>query len=349
MRHQSGRAVSTLLSRESDGTPLPLLRWVLAGLSAALFASGLVVRLTVRDRYDALAPVFYATPWPVLAFLAAVVGACAVAWATRRFLVATSFVLVVAGCLVCWIEESWYQNVPLSIAPDFRVAFWNAEHPKRRLPEVIETVKGFDGDIIGIVETESTDPADVERWRAAFPGYWMQTLPGHMLFLTRGKVLAREHGDLDGAGRYNLVKLRIAQRIIYVLFVDLNAAPHRSRRPAFARISEILNAHRGAEVIMMGDFNTPRDSVYFSEIRASMDHAFEVAGQGMSETWPVPVPVLSLDHIWATRGIQVTRCTQDWALSDHRPVVAEISTVPRSRVGSGRERDISSSHVYQAD
>ena len=56
-------------------------------------------------------------------------------------------------------------------------------------------------------------------------------------------------------------------------------------------------------------------------------HPFLVAQDGdgvvgFAPTWPVPCPVLSLDHVWASRSLAVRTCEQGWSLrSDHRPVL----------------------------
>ena len=42
--------------------------------------------------------------------------------------------------------------------------------------------------------------------------------------------------------------------------------------------------------------------------------------------WPVPFPVLSLDHIWLSRDLRALRCAHggSW-LSDHRAVIATVA------------------------
>ena len=76
----------------------------------------------------------------------------------------------------------------------------------------------------------------------------------------------------------------------------------------------------------MGDFNTPTDSLFLREIHRDFENAFEQAGDGYSATWPLPVPVLTLDQIWVNKGIEVYRCRLGWSLrSDHRPVLTDIT------------------------
>lgn len=74
-----------------------------------------------------------------------------------------------------------------------------------------------------------------------------------------------------------------------------------------------------------GDFNTPRESSHFRQLRKPMTHAFETAGRGLADTWPVPIPVLSLDHIWTTPGLRVVQCRLGGGVADHRPVMADLA------------------------
>jgi vancomycin resistance protein VanJ len=289
-----------------------------------LFLIGLVLRVTVRDQWDGWSVFFYATPWPVLAVLAILIGVAH--GLRRRKRLAASFVAAGLICAGAWYGQSVVRNPMTETPHQCRVVSWNAEHSKRQLPEVIETVRAFHGDIIGITETESTHPADAERWKAAFPHQTVKTLPGFMLFITRAEILSSVHGDLAGAGRYNAVKLRLDGRDITVLFVEFDANPLRSRRPAFTALEELRRRHTGEELILMGDFNTPRDSHYFDDLRSGMAHAFEAAGNGIADTWPLPFPVLSLDHVWTTPGLKAVRCELGWShLSDHRPVVVDLA------------------------
>jgi endonuclease/exonuclease/phosphatase (EEP) superfamily protein YafD len=290
-------------------------------LAIVLFVSGLAIRATVRDRYDGWSIVYYATPWPVLA---AVAVAAAIASAHRK--ARLTWGISSFACAVAWLGFSWV-NSPASAEPSqLRVVSWNAEHPKRRLPEVIAIARAFEADLLGITETESTAPADAEKWRSAFPGFNVRTLPGFMLFITRGEILSTSRASLADRGRVNVVDIRINNRPLTVFFVEFNANPLRSRRPAFQALEKILDEHVQASAIVMGDFNTPLDSVHFAGLRSRMAHTFETAGHGLSETWPIPAPVLALDHIWATPSLRALRCSHAWEpISDHRAVIAEFA------------------------
>ena len=289
---------------------------------AMLVLIGTVLRLTVRDQYDGLAIVYYATPWPVLGFLSAALG---VAFVPRIRGIGIAFLCAAVAFGITWASQSWIRQAQSSEHANCRLFLWNAEHPKRLLPEVIETARRENADILGITETESTEPWDAQRWKEAFPGYSVRTLPGYMLFMTRLTVSSFEDGSLGDAGQYNVIRLLRGGREITVLFVEFDATPWKSRRPAFEAMDALLHENRGRELLVMGDFNTPRESAYFDPIRLQMVHAFEAGGNGMAETWPVPLPVLCVDHVWTTRGLPIARCVLGQSsLSDHRSMTVDF-------------------------
>jgi vancomycin resistance protein VanJ len=288
---------------------------------AGLLIVGFILRVTVRDEIDGLAIFFYATPWPVLAILGFVTAAL---WAPKKRFALASLVTGVI-CAIVWIVVSWERNPQSMDKQDLRVVSWNAEHPKSKLPEAIETARKFDADILGITETESTEPADAELWRAAFSSHTVETLPGFMLLITRGEVLGRLSGSLGGGGNFNLVQLKFGERRVQLVFVEFASNPLHSRRLAHDALRSLLSNLPKEPVVVMGDFNTPRESAYLGRLRENLQDTFDVGGSGFAETWPVPVPVLSLDHIFTSKEFRVLRCEHGWALSDHRPVIADLA------------------------
>ena len=288
------------------------------------FLLGLLLRLTARDSVDSFAVLFYATPWPVLSVLP--LGEAAVWFARKRRSVAALLLALSAGCIAIWLTQSYFPPRAAQQPSDLRVLFWNAEHPKKRLPTVIAKVSSANADLIGIAETEATKPADKQRWKNTFPTYSIHNLAGGLLFLSRSKSNLIESGPLGLGGDYHVLKTRVHGTDTIVIFANLSAAPFRSRRPAFERLNKVLGRYAGDEIILMGDFNTPRESVFFTELRKTMQHAFETAGSGFAETWPVPIPVLSLDHVWTSGQFTITGCKLGWWLvSDHRPVIVELT------------------------
>lgn len=150
-----------------------------------------------------------------------------------------------------------------------------------------------------------------------------------MALLTKGQILSKESGSLGKRGRFNLLKVALNGKLFHVLLVDIDGDPLRSRAPAFEQLAEMIRSYAYGNLIVMGDFNTPLDSVLFEPFRQYLVHAFESAGMGFSPSWPVPLPVLVIDHIWVSKSLTVVNCNLNWSrYSDHRSVVAHIESPP---------------------
>jgi endonuclease/exonuclease/phosphatase (EEP) superfamily protein YafD len=123
-----------------------------------------------------------------------------------------------------------------------------------------------------------------------------------------------------------VLHVRVRGQELTILQADVNGAPSHSRAIALRRMAELAHSHARERLLVLGDFNTPRDSVHFDAFRAEFISVIDQAGRGLSETWPTPFPMLTIDHLWCSRALRPLSCWIGWPLlSDHRPMVAEFS------------------------
>ena len=304
-------------------------RLVLAGAitGSALLPLGALLRLTIGDRFDGLAILFYVTPWPVIGAGSA---ALAIFWWWKKCprAAATFAGLAVAACSA-WLGSSWFRHDAPDRRGDLRVVHWNVDRPRSRLAGDARWLREQDADIIALAEGHHRrKPSMLPRWQAEFPGYQAAELGGEMTCLIRGKVLAQESRQFAANSYLALLQVKIRGRPVTVLQVDITPRPTQSRRRSFAGLTVFARPHFAGNLVMLGDFNTPRESRLLEPLRVEMTNAFEAAGQGLAETWPWPVPVLSLDQIWSSRRLRAVRCFHGHSLrSDHRAVVADFDFV----------------------
>ena len=299
-------------------------------LLAIIWINGVVIRMTVRDSNDLLAPLFYATPWPVLAVLTLVF----LRYFWRQPVAVFSIIFVAHMLGAAWIMEDWH-TPQLSREPaDLRVLQWNVARPIRWRPEIVSQVRNSNADVVAISEPIPVSDGGklIERiraaekdWRAAFPDYSFELRGEDFLCLIRGEVLNRRLGILFSGSRYALYDVRVKERAMRILQVDIDARPIHPRRKAFAALVEIVGTLSDQPLILIGDFNTPRESVHLEPLQKNLQHAWLTAGAGCAETWPSFLPVLSLDQIWCGYGLSAVRCQHGVTFrSDHRPVLAEL-------------------------
>ncbi len=297
---------------------LILLRNFLTGL----FILCLAIRFLVKDWIEAFSIVYYATPLPILAIFSCVLG---VVWLlSKRMRAAKLYFAFTIACLIAWSCRSFSANSDTPAPSSLKLFFWNVAHNKKT-EEIANYIYGFNADLIGIVEAGTQTKKVRNKWKNAFPSHNVEILAGEMALITRGEILAKESGSLGRRGRFNLLKVVLNGGLFHVLLVDIDGDPLRSRAPAFESLAKMIRSHSQANLIVMGDFNTPLDSFLFECFRQYLTHAFESGGHGFAETWPIPLPVLAIDHIWVSKTIKVASCNLNWSrLSDHRSVVADI-------------------------
>ncbi|MDQ3620895.1 MAG: endonuclease/exonuclease/phosphatase family protein [Verrucomicrobiota bacterium] len=321
------RSVSTSMERREAFLGLKMWHTTHAAgsiLILALVGLGILLRITQYDTEGWLLAFYYATPWPVLA---AVAGITALVCGTyRSFGLCFVATVICLGCALTWLGSSWKANRPAyTSAPPARFVYWNAAGPQQRAGKVMAHARAFDADFLAIGEAGLGTEEVLSRWRSTFKEQTVTRLSGEMLIATSGSLRSTRCGSLNQHGYYNSVELELQGRRLRVLLVDFDADATRSRRAAFNALHQIATAHVDEPLLVMGDFNTPADSRHFHHLRGVLRDAWASAGSGFSETWPVPLPVLRLDHIWVSPDVCPTSFRMDWSfLSDHRAQILEV-------------------------
>ena len=299
-----------------------------AGIAAtALLALALLLHLTVRDSIFGPS-LLYATPWPVLA-----AGAAATTlfwrWKKRR-LPAAALALLAVAAFATWLQSSWQRHARPATRGDLRVVHWNVSRPARGLPALAGWLRAQDADVITLAEGHSRRRSTLAQWQAELPEYEGAEFIGEMTCLIRGHIVSREDRVLTANSYYVLICAEVRGHPLTILQVDINAGQFRSRTQAFAKLTALAAPHFGENLLVLGDFNTPRESALLAPLRAHLQNAFECAGDGLAETWPMPLPVLSLDQIWTSPSLRAVSCAHGHSLhSDHRAVTADFDFVPR--------------------
>jgi hypothetical protein len=284
----------------------------------------ILLRLTWKDSLPGLAPFFYATPLALI-WSGWAVSSALFFMARKRSLAVLSAVMAVA----CW---AWWQQACLFAAPQvpttesLKVVFWNTARLKSGWPALSGRISELSCPLMGFVEAGAHQPKDRERWQRDFPLHQPVFFGNGMVLLTQARVLETASGPLGKGSHYGRARLEWDGRHFTVFLVDIHSSPFRSRAEPLKALTELAREISSEPVVLMGDFNTPADSVHFDPLRGDFRNSFEAAGRGNSATWPVPGPVLAIDQIWTSRQVAANRVWHDGSLqSDHAAVIAELS------------------------
>lgn len=295
-------------------------RWCVRGVIAVLVV-GVVARLT-RDQVGGLAIIYYALPLPLLACLPLML-----AWLEikdRKRALRWAFCTALLGLGVLF--EDWRQQPDRSETKDLKVVFWNACRINRGWEEVTAEIRSWDADIVALVEGGVGEKDAMKaRWHESCPGYKVSILGAGIVLLTRGESGTATVHEFYKGSRARQIQTTVQGQSLNLVIVDIEANPFRSRNIALKQLVDVVNPLAGKPTLVVGDFNTPADSALLEPLRNQYSMAFDVAGQGYRATWPIPLPVLSLDQAWASPHVDVTSCRHLWTCaSDHRPVSMTI-------------------------
>lgn len=334
-RLTSPEPVSELTESELTEEPAPpgfvrrccrRLRPVSVVVAAAFWLIGTVLWLTVRDRFPVITPLAYGLPLP----LVVVFGFWAVALLpverTNNLRWRRVWLLAVVVQSVVWLSSVFVfraEDVPEEAAT---LLFWNVCRGYGDFEKVGAEINAMDADVVALVEA-TNDGQNEALWRKACPGYEVTRLGSGMMLLLRGERLHWEFGAVPGFCRYQVLDLKVKGHLVTLIILDVRSDPRFSRQPAFERLEELVTQYSDRPLIIAGDFNTPLESVHVARLRQRMQNAFEVRGSGMRDTWPVVLPILSLDQVWGNDHVEWHRCEHGWSSkSDHRPVLSSFST-----------------------
>lgn len=330
------------MKRESDGADqdlqaslMGLRSWLLKLFILTLsvvWGLALMIRLTVRDSGGVVPTlVFYMSPLILLSLGATMVCVLSLYIRWHRISLIWLVLAVVTGS---WCWSSQFQGNELQSTgnenkqSEMRVLFWNIGDRIWGMERVLDELRTVDADLIGLVEA-GADSAEMKQfWQTSFPDHPFQVVKNGFVFLSRIPVSHHQSGTLTQMGIFERLSLTLDREPgaeLSVYLVDINSDVMKSRKGALLALAKQVSEFNNQPILVLGDFNTPSDSVHFRPLRKYLRNSFEIAGDGYMATWPLPVPVLDLDSIWLNDRLAAVVSENRWTwVSDHRPIVTEI-------------------------
>ena len=296
------------------------IRWLAAGAALLAGIAGLVFDFFLRDGHVAAAPFFYALPVPVSAgalLVAAVLGRGR--WRRR------TAAIVALLALGWWFSQSYGWAWPQ--AGERKAIIWNMGRPPHPFQPLITLVRTEQPDVVALVETGSLGMNEVRAYERMLPGYRMAALPAGLSCLVRGQFLGASLTSLGNAGFAACFRVSFGGEPMKVFVPDIEAEPLVPRRHQLERLAALTRG--GSRMIVMGDFNTPMESVWLEGMRGFCVNTMDGPHRGFRETWLYNLPLLSLDQVWLSRDLKPVFTSKRLTMaSDHAPVVAVFDERP---------------------
>ncbi|APZ96294.1 endonuclease/exonuclease/phosphatase family protein [Fuerstiella marisgermanici] len=328
---EKGTALSPQVSTNLKSARRQQLRRFFALPLILTATAGVAVRATVRDSVPFLSAVFYATPWPLLAVCFLAVAGLLKPTASR-----TTFrlLLLSAGaCALIFFYQHYEFPADRSVAieadsssdRDLKVVFWNVARGLRGWDPVFDKLKRLDADVYGLAEVDPLDHDMLQRLQREFPNYEVAPFQHGMVILSRFPIASRQNIETASNAFFASADVEVAGQQLRFIVADMHSWPLLFREAPMQTLCEIAMETADRPTVFMGDLNTPNDSVFCDRFRDEFVSPFEQQGRGFDCTWPVPLPVMAIDHLWVNKLWDVKSCNLGWTwVSDHRPIISEL-------------------------
>ena len=327
----------TDLVRPKRSLPGQILRAVLffrrpvARLIWIIVLAGLLLRFTIRDSRHPWALIYYLTPIPALPIWVAIAG---LLWRekpspTRSPAQFSGSRLhgVAVTLFVLWTIATEYEtHAPLQQANAHRIVFWNTARVPLGVHRVARQIRDWDPAAIGLVEANTFFPRTLSQWRHELPDYQIATTHFGGMLAVKGTIKNQVCHALLPTSWCEQFDVNVDGKDFTVLLVDISATLILTRRQPLQDLADLSKKLADRPLVIMGDFNTPDDSILMEPLHAHCQLAFRERGSGYAATWPMPLPALTLDQVWINSQVTVAKSEYGWSLdSDHRPAICHLS------------------------
>jgi hypothetical protein len=270
---------------------LKISKVILQLINVVIILSLLVVHFVIKEGSNKDSLFFYAFPLlviiSVILFLSIFLTK---KW--RRF----NFILG-SILLIIWLAGSFKIHFPEKISDtDLEIVFWNASHDN----DFEMAFKENEGipDILVLVESKENNIVELQKKYLNY--YFYKYENGIDIFSKTLLTIRKEETSI-----HNSRILNFQTKGINFYAVDLQGGLNIFREGEMGFIDSIIKEKQNT--IVLGDFNLPYESVYFKKLKQNFNHAFSEKGNGFRETWFWNIPLLSLDHIWVSKDLEILK------------------------------------------
>lgn len=280
-----------------------VLRLVFSIVNAVIIIGLMAIHFVVKEHTFQSSLLYYTFPLPVIISIILVLSI----FLSKRF---RKFNLLLSAILLAvWLSRSFKVNFTKDgDEHDLEVVFWNTSHEKG-FKDIFEETESVP-DVVVLVEYKGNDLEEVKTF---YSNYHFYKHPSKEIGIFSKHEIIIRNTTLRNFSSY-VIHFETFGLDFYA--VDIAGSIDVPRKWGVDVIEEALTDYNNA--ILMGDFNMPYESKYLEPIKQNFNHAFNEKGNGFRETWFWNIPLLSLDHIWVSRDLEIlkTEKISTWK-SDH--------------------------------
>lgn len=284
-----------------------------------IYAFLLAIHFVLKDKIYPISVLFYA--FPLFIIIAIGIFVSIIFFNHKK-----TFYFIVIGQLLLIIYWFNYYYSFAEVKPETTktscILFWNVAK-KEQLPIniLVKNIKEENISNIALVEAENITQKNLLTLKEKLPDFNFKKLKGNMFFGSLNIIKNVNYTSKDKSYKFNLIETENKDlKIEKILIIDIYANPFFNRKTPLENTFKYIKNSKTD--IIVGDFNTPFNSIHFSEYKNNFK-SFHGLSKGSSATWAYGLPLLELDHIWVNKKyIPVSLTKKNYKVSDHQMLIA---------------------------
>ncbi|GAA4235405.1 hypothetical protein GCM10022291_17200 [Postechiella marina] len=273
-----------------------------------IIAALLTLHFFVKEYNHYISIYFYLFPLPVI--IAIVLVLSIFLGKLKKY----NLMLAALLCLV-WLSRSFRISFDSEIKEtDLEVVFWNASR-ENSFEDVFLDLEKIP-DVMVLTETKGNNFNDLHK---KYPDYYFYKSKKELQIFSKTPMQIIK----EGSSNHNSTVVHFKTSGVHFFAVDMMGSYDVPKSWEFNFANPEINKTTNA--IVLGDFNVPLESFFLRRFKQDFNHAFLKKGNGFVETWPNNIPLLSLDHIWVSKDLEILKTEKINTLkSDHSMLRAFI-------------------------
>lgn len=270
---------------------LKIFRVLFLLLNILIIAALLAIHFVFKEQSYLSSLLYYIFPLPII-ILAVLLLSVFFKRKIKKF-----NLLLASLLLLIWLGRSFkiHFSEPIN-ETDLEVVFWNASRSSgfedafklnKNTPDVLVLVEG--------------NKNDIEKLRLKFPGNHFYFSEEEITVFSKTPIKIIQ----ENTSKFNSTVIHFQTNNFNFYAIDITGSQDvpRSWELGFANKHVKLKE----KTIIVGDFNVPFESKYLSAFKSNYKHAFNEKGNGFRETWFWNIPLLSIDHIWVSKDLEILK------------------------------------------
>lgn len=281
---------------------LKLIRIFLQSINVVSIVALLSVHFIIKERTFLSSIIFYALPLPIIIVIVLFISIVLTKKWRRYNLILASILLLV------WLSKSFKLHIPDDInKTDLEIVFWNASRDND-----FQMAFNKNGDVPDVMVLVESKKSNSEEFKRKYPNYYFYKSDRELFIFSKTPLVI----ESENKSKFSTTVINFKTSGVNFYAVDVTGSFDVPRKWGLAYVNEFIRKKHNT--IVLGDFNTPYESIYLKQLKKDFNHAFNEKGNGFRETWFNNIPLLSLDHIWVSKDLKVLKTEKLYtAESDH--------------------------------